>query len=281
MKRVFYLFVLVFICFSCKQPSKQSNDANTYHQDFLKSETLLAEIDSLYYKAKDDGILTAELKEKLDKEYGEQFEKTKEAYTLFLKNNINTPLGEEIFSSSRWTRRLSQEQLEDVLEKAGDAFKTTDTYLKNSERLHNMKTSVPGNAYKDIISKDTNGNEITLSEYVGKDKYVLLDFWASWCPPCREEMPKLVNLYEKYKDKNFEIVAYSLDKEENAWKNGIEKLNMTWPQMSDCEYWDSPAVRLYAIQSIPCMILIDPDGKIIERGLNVDDLTKKLELLIK
>ena len=276
MKRVLYLFTIAFICFSCNN----SNDPERDYQNAQKSEAQLEEMENQYNKAKEDGVLTAELKEKLDKEYEEQFEKVKEAYALFYKNNINTPLGEEVFSTSRWTRRLNQDQLESVLAKAGDTFKATEAYQKNSERLHNMKTSVPGNVYKDIISKDPEGNEIALSEYAGKGKYVLLDFWASWCPPCREEMPNLVSLYEKYKDKNFELVGYSLDQAEDAWKNGIEKLNMTWPQMSDCEFWDSPAVKLYAVQSIPCTILIDPEGKIIERGLAGDNLSKKLESLI-
>ena len=280
MKNVFYLFTLAFalLCFSC---NNNSGNPDKDYQNVLKAEAELKDIESQYNKAKEEGSLTDELGDKLDKEYDDQFEKVKEVYTLFLKNNINTPQGEEIFTTSRWTRRLNQDQLESVLGKAGNEFKATEAYQKSNERLHNMKTSVPGNTYKDIISKDPNGNEIALSEYAGKGKYVLLDFWASWCPPCREEMPNLVNLYEKYKDKNFEIVGYSLDQKENAWKNGIEKMNMTWPQMSDCEYWDSPAVKLYAIQSIPCIILIDPEGKIIERGLNVDDLTKKLEHLIK
>ena len=280
MKKIFYLFALALFCFSCNNSSSTSSNPEEDYQKAQDSEALLEEIENQYSKAKEDGVLTAELEEKLNKEYDEQFESVKEAYTLFYRNNINTPLGEEIFSTSRWTRRLNQDQLERVLEKAGDTFKTTELYQQSSERLHNMKTSVPGNVYKDIISKDPDGNEIALSEYAGKGKYVLLDFWASWCPPCREEMPNLVNLYEKYKDKNFEIVAYSLDRTEEAWKNGIEKLNTTWPQMSDCEFWDSPAVKLYAVQSIPCTILIDPEGKIIERGLTGEELSKRIESLI-
>jgi thiol-disulfide isomerase/thioredoxin len=144
-----------------------------------------------------------------------------------------------------------------------------------------MKTSIPGNPFKDIISKDPQGNEIKLSDYAGKGKYILLDFWASWCPPCRAEMPRLVELYDTYKDKNFEIIGYSLDEDEDAWKKGIEQLNITWPQMSDCESWDSPAVKLYAVQAIPCILLIDPDGTIIERDLAGEELSAKIKAVIK
>jgi alkyl hydroperoxide reductase subunit AhpC len=94
-------------------------------------------------------------------------------------------------------------------------------------------------------------------------------------------MPNLVKLYNQYKDKNFEIVGYSLDKNEDAWKKGIKALKMNWAQMSDCEFWDSPAVKSYAVQGIPCTILIDPEGKIIKRGLCGEELAATLKDLIK
>ena len=120
-----------------------------------------------------------------------------------------------------------------------------------------------------------------MANYVGKGKYVLLDFWASWCPDCRKEMPALVELYAACKDKNFEIVGYSLDKDKEAWKKGIEDLNITWPQFSDCDFWNSQGAKRYAVQFIPLTVLIDPEGNIIERGLNMDELKGKLDVLLK
>jgi thiol-disulfide isomerase/thioredoxin len=255
--------------------------SNNDYQEALNSEIYLDTIETQYYEEKENGTLTPEKEELLNKDYDKQFEKVKETYTVFFKNNINNPLGQKIFAESRWNRRLEPEQLDSVLSRAGDSFKTTELYRTNSERLHNMKTSVPGNNYKDIASKDPKGNAVALSDYAGKGKYVLLDFWASWCPPCREEMPNLVNLYKEYKGKNFEIVGYSLDKNEEAWKKGIADLRITWPQLSDCKYWDSPAVKLYAVQGIPCTILIDPEGKIIKRDLRGEELAATLKDLIK
>ncbi|MDR1436851.1 MAG: TlpA family protein disulfide reductase [Candidatus Symbiothrix sp.] len=255
--------------------------ANNDYQDALNSEIYLDEIEAQYEKEKENGTLTAETEEALNNEYDEQFKKTKETYTYFFKNNIHNLLGQKIFTESRWNRRLDEAQLDSVLSHAGDSFKATEVYQTSSERLHNMKTSVPGNPYKDIVSKRPDGSPVALSDYAGKGKYVLLDFWASWCPPCREEMPLLVKLYRKYQGKNFEIVAYSLDKTEEAWKKGIKSLGLTWPQMSDCAYWNALPVKSYAVQGIPCTILIDPEGKIIARDLRGEKLAETLEQLIK
>jgi thiol-disulfide isomerase/thioredoxin len=270
MKKVIYALGLFLICISC-------NKSKSDYQIAQDSETVLNELEERYDKETLDSASMIQL----EREYEVQIEKVKDDYTRFFENNINDAATQEIFATSKWARRLSQEQMERILVKADDVFKKTEIYKTYSERLYNMKTSVPGNPFKEIISNDLQGNEIKLSDYAGKGKYVLLDFWASWCPPCRAEMPHLVELYNTYKDKNFEIVGYSLDKEKEAWKKGIEQLNITWPQMSDCAFWDSPAVKSYAVQAIPCTLLIDPDGKIIERGLVGKELSDKIIALIK
>jgi thiol-disulfide isomerase/thioredoxin len=255
--------------------------ANKDYQEALDAEILLEEVESLYYREKENGASVAELKE-IETNSNEQFENVKEKYAVFFRNNINNPLGREIFNNAkRWRRRLSPEQLESILTIAGPSFKATEIYKINSERLYNMKTSLPGYDYKNIVSKDLSGNPVALSDYVGQGKYVLLVFWASWCPSCREEAPNLVTLYNQYKGKNFEMVSYSLDNNADAWKKGIESLQLSWPQLSDCEYWEGAAVKLYAIQSIPCTILIDQEGKIIKRGLLGNELAETLKNLIK
>jgi thiol-disulfide isomerase/thioredoxin len=270
MKKAIYTLCLLALCFACNKTRVD------YHQIALDSEALLDSIDEQYTKGEEAGTLTPELEAKLDGEWNTQFEKVKADYARFFENTINDSIGQEIFATSRWARRLSPEQLDAVLAKAGNEFKATDLYKTYSERLHNMKTSVPGNPFKEIVSEDTIGNEIKLSDYVGKGKYVLLDFWASWCPDCRKEMPDLVELYAEYKGDNFEIVGYSLDKDDQAWKNGIEQLHITWPQMSDCDYWESAPVKSYAVQGIPCTLLIDPEGKIIARGLTGKELADEI-----
>jgi len=209
------------------------------------------------------------------------FEEAKAVYAQFFGKHINTPYAQKIFAETRWVRRLNQNQLEAVLDKVKDAtFKASDSYINAAERVKYMKASVVGNPFVEIVSKDTTGAVMQLSDYVGKGKYVLIDFWASWCPDCRKEMPSLVALYERFKDKDFEIVGYSLDRKKESWEKGINDLNISWPQMSDLEYWTSEGAKRYAVQWIPMTVLISPDGKILERGLSIEALDKKLRELL-
>ncbi|MCS6823361.1 MAG: TlpA family protein disulfide reductase [Cytophagaceae bacterium] len=130
----------------------------------------------------------------------------------------------------------------------------------------------------DISLPDTSGRLITLSSFRGK--YVLLDFWASWCGPCRAENPNVVRMYEKYKDKNFVIVSVSLDKDRNAWLRAIATDGMNWVHMSDLMYWDSPVVALYKINGIPMTFLLDKEGKIVAKNIRGEQLEKKISSLI-
>jgi len=277
MKNLIYLLGLVLICIACKtknpekdfQACKVAEDAYNAFSDKYEQETAT-------------GALTPEVQAIYDNKSDSLFENAKAAYADFFKNNINTAFAQNIFSESKWTRRLNSGQLELVVQAVTDkAFKETDVYKNATARLASMKNTLSGNPYTNIISKDPDGNTVELANYVGKGKYVLLDFWASWCPDCRKEMPALVDLYATYKDKNFEIVGYSMDKDKDAWTKGIKDLNITWYQMSDCDFWNSQGAKLYAVQFIPLTVLINPEGIIIERGLDMDTLKEKLAALLK
>ena len=132
-----------------------------------------------------------------------------------------------------------------------------------------------GQMAPEINLPDTSGQAIGLSSLRGK--VVLIDFWASWCGPCRQENPNVVNLYEKYKDKGFEIYGVSLDKEEGKWKEAIHQDGIHWVHVSDLQEWRSAAASLYAVTSIPSTFLIDRDGKIIAKDLRGKALADKME----
>ena len=120
-----------------------------------------------------------------------------------------------------------------------------------------------------------------LSDFIAKNKYTLIDFWASWCGPCRAEMPNVVAAYKKYQSKGFGIVGVSLDRDAEAWKKAIKDLNITWPQMSDLKAWDCEGAKLYGVRSIPATVLVDQEGTIIARNLRGDAIEAKLAELLK
>jgi len=121
------------------------------------------------------------------------------------------------------------------------------------------------------------GQTVWVGDYVGQNKLVLIDFWASWCGPCIRELPNVVKAYERFHDKGLEIVGVSLDKDKASWLAAIEQTGQKWPQMSDLKGWDCAGAQIYGIQSIPANVLIDSHGKIVARDLRGDALLEEIE----
>ncbi len=141
--------------------------------------------------------------------------------------------------------------------------------------LETKKTLTIGSAAPDIALPNPDGDIISLSSLRGK--YVLIDFWAAWCRPCRAENPNVVKLYNQYADENFEILGVSLDKTRNAWLTAIEQDQLPWLHISDLKFWRSEAAQTYQIRAIPATYLIDPEGKIIAKNLRGPSLAAKLK----
>lgn len=133
----------------------------------------------------------------------------------------------------------------------------------------------PGKAAPDIELPNPEGEVIPLSSLRGK--VVLIDFWASWCKPCRRENPNVVKMYNEYKDQGFEIYGVSLDRDKGKWVQAIEQDGLTWPQVSDLQFWNSAAAKLYNVSSIPHTVLVDREGKIIANGLRGQPLEAKVK----
>jgi thiol-disulfide isomerase/thioredoxin len=126
---------------------------------------------------------------------------------------------------------------------------------------------------------DTEGKPVSLSQYKGQ--YVLVDFWASWCGPCRGENPNVVAAYKKYKNKNFTVLGVSLDEDKDAWMKAIQKDGLTWKHISDLKGWQSAVVPVYGIEGIPYNVLLDPEGKILATELRDKDLDAFLSKTLK
>lgn len=224
----------------------------------------------------------------LSKELQKPYESLVKSYSDRLAEKIR--LNNMSFASIMAIQQLNPEEYIDVytmLDKGlaakypgnGDIKKFHTMVEQTQSMVSRSKAIAEGQEAPEINLPMPNGKSLALSALRGK--VVLIDFWASWCGPCRKEMPNVKRVYEKYKKKGFEIYGVSLDQEKDAWLQAIAKDGITWPQVSDLKYWSSEAAQTYAVQGIPFTVLVDKNGKIIAKNLRGEELDKKLAEVLK
>ena len=202
--------------------------------------------------------------------------------TQSIEENLDNILGVALFQEA--ASELPAEEALAQIEKFTPEMQQSEMLQAIKEHIiKTMKTAV-GQPYLDLTQADKDGNAISLKSVVETEgnKYVLLDFWASWCGPCRGEIPHLVASYNSFHAKGFEIYGVSLDENKDAWQSIIEKKQMTWINVSDLKAWQNEGAQLYGVQGIPANFLIECEtGKIITKNLRGAELIEKLEELFK
>ena len=152
---------------------------------------------------------------------------------------------------------------------------------ESKQRLQVLQLRQVGKPYTDATLEAPDGQSHQLSEWCGQGKYVLIDFWASWCRPCRMEMPNVIQNYERFRDRGFEVLAVSIDDKKNAWLRGIKDFGTPFVQLSELKGRNSELTAIYGITTIPANLLVNPQGKIVAADLRGKALTKKLEEIFK
>ena len=226
------------------------------------------------YRDKMSELSEAYRKAATDEEKDSIYEQADSLDAALYENNFDNYLSVLMLQSMQYD--MDARELEEAIAKINPKFAATQVMTKLTARIEILRKNAVGQPFLEINLPDVNGNALPLSSVVGEGKWVLIDFWASWCGPCMGEVPYLVDAYGKYHDKGFEIYGVSLDSEKEPWLKAIEDNQMYWIHVSDIKYWQCEAAATYGVNAIPSNFLIGPDGKIAAKNLRGEALEEKL-----
>jgi len=233
-----------------------------------------------YYAASDEKKSSKEFQDETEKKYNAILKEIQRIETAFIRDNPNSYVSLDIVRNTGGSIP-NVEVLDSLFKSLTERVRNSTLGKELSERIDKLKLVAVGAMAPDFTQMTPDNRPVKLSDFKGK--YVLIDFWASWCGPCRAENPNVVKVYNQYKDRGFTILGISLDNEKarEAWLKAITKDQLTWTQVSDLKGWYNEVAALYSVKAIPQNFLIDPSGKIIAKNLRGGELEVKLKEIFK
>lgn len=260
--------------------TKENELLNTWERKLAPYMADIETVEKEYFAFKQSGQkMTNEIANAFDAKEEAAWQKAVPLITECCKENVSYKFPAIFLRPAHYY--MSKTEIIALAENGNPAYLQTSYMERLRNAIPGWKNQLPGVQFTDLTMADTEGTMHNLSEYVGKGRYVLIDFWASWCGPCRRSMPALKQLYATWKDKNFDIVGLSLDEDKAAWQGTIKRIDLPWHHLSDLKGWASIAAQTYGINSIPATLLVAPDGKVIASGLDATAVDTKLKELIK
>lgn len=244
-----------------------------YLNEMMKMNKQVQELQQKYQSAMSTGNVEEAKKAEID------FNAMNDNMKVFVKNFVKEHNNSVVaaFTLMQLANEIESAELDSIIAKFPAEISTSEYVIKLKEMALAKKVTEIGAIAPDFTMNDPAGNPVALSSLRGK--VVMIDFWASWCAPCRQENPNVVKLYQKYKSKGFEIIGVSLDRGREEWLKAIKDDQLSWVHVSDLQYWQNAAARLYSVNAIPQTYLLDAEGKIIAKGLRSEQLAAKLSEL--
>ena len=216
----------------------------------------------------------------LEKQIDEIYDEVNKIRLDFVKNNPGSFYAASLLSSLSYSMEAGE--IETILNAMDTTVSKTKSVQDLKARVEIMKTVSIGQKAPDFTMNDVNDQPVALSSKIGKSKLLLIDFWAAWCGPCRQENPNVVKVWKEYNKKGFDVYGVSLDRpgEKDKWLQAIKDDNLTWTHVSDLQYWQCAAAKLYAVNAIPANFLLDETGTIIGRNLRGEAHENKVKELL-